>query len=683
MPNTKRALDPTPSILSRLAQHLAANHVSLSVDRPSESEAGKCALTRPPTFAELPRLVAVIGAGASHAGAGLPLAKPAAATLRAKVAARVDSRLIDEELERTVLQYRLNADDFETQLLVLSKFDRQTVLDGLGVLFNHRFKPTLCYEVLAHLLKHRCLDAVINFNFDELLDQSIEDEVGAGNYYRVVFDGDAPDDPRSWQDETGRFRLPLYIKPHGTASHKSSLRFTRGDYVLLPPEVRKLLEVLVVGAPVVLIAIGYAMESVEFNAIIEHASHTDSELYVFKRSPLDVDCDGLRRLYEKGGHCEVTDAASLEERMRQLWRAFAEQFTPPFRPRGITRHELIAEMFGAPVNRSNASVASPIRDDHYLRDRTCVELALAVAKSKGFITLSEVSESRAGHYFGLYKRANRADPLTLHSLCSSLGFSSPSYSREAMRLGDVGVAQGGNTKSLIVDGQWFERHGAELLCQRLGDQLSANRRKWLHLNRNKFTDAVRAMYDGEEVEIAFPGDGALSAYFRSPAKLSTFTSLRFHTQRLLAEKWDVLLVIAETAQWLLQESVRTILADKRFGLMVVLADDTHATALRHAFSGELIDLQVMPWWLHNQHMTLVLRRDEPIGGIYLERRLRASSIAPMLLDPADSKIAFDTFLAYSIKARMFSERRGELQITPEMVAKEREDLRQRLSKFRA
>ena len=41
-----------------------------------------------------------------------------------------------------------------------------------------RYYPGLAYEILAHLMKHGFIDAIINFNFDEVLDQAIEDELG-------------------------------------------------------------------------------------------------------------------------------------------------------------------------------------------------------------------------------------------------------------------------------------------------------------------------------------------------------------------------------------------------------------------------------------------------------------------------------------------------------------------------
>ena len=70
----------------------------------------------------------------------------------------------------------------------------------------------------------------------------------------------------------GRFRAPLYVKPHGTASHKSSMRFTRGDYFLLPENMRQLLLECLTRTDVTMIVIGFGMQSEEFSRLIATAA---------------------------------------------------------------------------------------------------------------------------------------------------------------------------------------------------------------------------------------------------------------------------------------------------------------------------------------------------------------------------------------------------------------------------
>ena len=245
MSSEMRNSDPIDELVTTLLE----NHIALSVPPPVYDKARSLLFKSPPPLpaSDVPptpsprAVIVVLGAGASADAAHLPLGKATADLLRQQLA--VPSKYFTHELERLSLQYRLKKTEFETQLLALSKFAGPRLLDELAAIFGRRFYAAETYELLAHLFKHRFIDCIINFNFDELLDQAIDDEVSRENYWRVVSDGDIPDDIVQMQDTQGygRFRAPLYVKPHGTASHKSSMRFTRGDYFLLPENMRQLL----------------------------------------------------------------------------------------------------------------------------------------------------------------------------------------------------------------------------------------------------------------------------------------------------------------------------------------------------------------------------------------------------------------------------------------------------------
>ena len=84
---------------------------------------------------------------------------------------------------------------------------------------------------------------------ERLLDQAIEEEVGAERYARIVRDGDWSRNLRADKEDPFWFDRPLYIKPHGTVSEPQSLRFTRDAYFALPADMTHLLRVLLEGAP--------------------------------------------------------------------------------------------------------------------------------------------------------------------------------------------------------------------------------------------------------------------------------------------------------------------------------------------------------------------------------------------------------------------------------------------------
>lgn len=186
--------------------------------------------------------------------------------------------------------------DFEGYLNILSStLPQETVREALGETYSFRHGGTLFYSLVAHLFKHRFIDVIINFNFDELLDEAIYEELGAEGFEMILADGDCR--PIDQLTDNGRLRRPLYIKPHGTVSHKSSLRFTKHQYHELPRDIRSLITELISCSPgekakiveesgvrpenwrVNLITAGFELKSMEFNEILANNLPKGSELY--------------------------------------------------------------------------------------------------------------------------------------------------------------------------------------------------------------------------------------------------------------------------------------------------------------------------------------------------------------------------------------------------------------------
>lgn len=204
--------------------------------------------------------------------------------------------------------------DFENFLYLLQSFfvngdDLRTELNDL---IGYRHSPSLFYEIIAHLLKHQFIDVVINFNFEEMLDQAIDQEIGKDNYHFVLSDGHSVSVEDLISDS--RIKRPVYIKPHGTYSHKSSLRFTKQHYLDMPEDISDMLSVILEGnrnatggeskknmdsddkpseagaAPgdnkefvdrVNLICVGFDMASIEFNRILNTKLPANSKIYHF------------------------------------------------------------------------------------------------------------------------------------------------------------------------------------------------------------------------------------------------------------------------------------------------------------------------------------------------------------------------------------------------------------------
>ena len=322
MPN-RQTRSSNQKILQRLGRDLAINHVKLSL---GNEDAGKekClkALLKKRKNHDLraTRTIVVVGAGASHSAypGVFPLGGKAIEHIERYFGKKKDndgSDWMDAMLQRAEqVETRINlpkltkSDDFETRLFSLSHFfPPSEVRRAIQLIYGHRTMPNLFYEIVAHLLKNRFVDGVINFNFDELLDQAVEEEVGMGQLHKILSDGDCV--PYADLLLNNRLRVPFYIKPHGTVSHKSSLRFTKEDYLNLPSDLEGLMEEIFSGEPLDpddrnpqlepqfrklhLIVAGFAMESIEFNRMLHRAIQklTDRglkvEITLLKRSRND------------------------------------------------------------------------------------------------------------------------------------------------------------------------------------------------------------------------------------------------------------------------------------------------------------------------------------------------------------------------------------------------------------
>jgi hypothetical protein len=597
-------------------------------------------------------VIVVIGAGASLDCVKLPVADETARIVTQRLGVRQD--YVDGELSRLSRQFRLDATEFETQMLALGKFEPHALRDALVSIFGRRFYVAECYEILAHLLKHRFIDTIINFNFDEILDQAIGDELEEGNYWRVVSDGDLPGS--SMRDLHARLRRPLYIKPHGTVSHASSLRFTREAYLLIPESINALISECLTSTPVTLVTVGFRMRSVEFQAIVDDAltkGAADIEVIAIDPSP-DV-LSAFQKIPEPKLHHYNPLPDGLARTFERLWEEVGCCFAKKDFTRGIQRHRLLAALFQDKPNRDVPEAERGIKLTNYLRDRALVELALAVAKAKGFVHVGQLAGSRAGRYLREYRNA-KSSRRTIYKLCEMLAMHPVGYSHDTLRLLPPS-RNGGDPQRLIVDPDEWDQEGRQRLVDALGTSLEDNSRQrtWARstAGQQMLNDVLDALYHGEEVEVISSRSSRRTLLFESPEELSSFAATRIYTRQLLQSHWDQLWCVAETGDWLGKDDVVEAAAARgNRSIAVIVADEARKRHLEEKYrtAGVKIWVVTLPWWLHNQHMTLAVRRT-PQRALFFERRLRSLAINPVGLErPADLNVIRETFLAYWAKA---------------------------------
>lgn len=698
------------------------------------------------------RVVILVGSGASK-DAGIKT------TLDTIKALKDHMNISDEflEYERQRLKDLFDVPDseidymgFELELQALTKFEPNKLEEKIKDIYKERHIPVFGYEILAHLLKHRYVDAIVNFNFDELLDQSIEDELMADDYFKIISDGDCPTELEEGKLK-GRCSLPAYIKPHGTASHRSTLRFTKEAYFRLPDGIKKAIESFcnTEGANVHLIVIGFSMLGSDLHRIILEQGikggeeHKLNIYYINWEKVLQEGNDPVKRgQYNKfsrffGGSISVEKYGNiidqrkeasvteeprlLDEVLGDIWNlVYTEKFKNSFKPRTIGRHYIVSQLLKRELldEGHNKNYLSELE---YFHDRVYLELLLSIARSKGIISIDNLGLAKK--YYDLYTKAlekeNKANsnkpinktkrneykkwPTRFLQFCKNICLDKHSYSHETFRIEDL--TQEGH---YIVKAKIFNKKIDDILNdqdkvftkktqKRLEGKIEyftgQTYRKGVFFSERPYYFSLKGAYtlntkgpkifkeylksllikryEGEEVQIYAtnkPNNYILEDGIRIPSILS----LNHHTNELLErEEWNVLLVIAESGEWLTKPFVEFSNKGNRV-VDLIIADETYKSKifsnLSDFFPFESPDkISTLPWWLHNQHISLFLEiskeEDEDsvskklVGAIYFRRDKRKTSINPVMFneskeikEESPEMALIDCFFSYKLKS---------------------------------
>lgn len=245
-------------VLAQVAEVLEAKHLRNSLSASARAELlqigdFQASLART-------RVVAVVGAGASS------MRYPRGSQLLEQVRNEFGDRYTARDID-LISDMSARRPGLETAFSAMSSPPSRghAVRTAIAEAFSTDRPTTLTYELIAHLLKHRYLDAVINFNFDELLDHSIRSESGEGEYRFVVSDRNT-DGVVADPDSAGY--IPLYIKPHGTASAPDSMRFTLEDYFSPSKSARELIARVLGSGPLLILNFGYGLADPDFCALL-------------------------------------------------------------------------------------------------------------------------------------------------------------------------------------------------------------------------------------------------------------------------------------------------------------------------------------------------------------------------------------------------------------------------------
>ena len=279
-------------------------------------------------------------------------------------------------------------------------------------------------------------------------------------------------------------------------------------------------------------------------------------------------------------------------------------------------------------------------------DRLRVELLLMAAKTKGkFNTYNLAHDFRISRYFrGNFSKSPSTGLQVFEQMVRDSRLFENVYGRHEL--------QGENYFLRETDGvfEFFKKIAADH-----GKNIDS---KDLHHMKNWYQEILKS----EEVEVVLP-DRKNDWQFMSPQPIYTLAELHQQTRDIfLNPRTNRLFLICETGEWLQSPWIQNIIQKRRelgwrdlqCELIRIRKSDFAplGTPLENSTPGEVIPLTKqpagppnpieLPWWEHNQHLTLAACDDEGsslilLSGIYFRRQLNNPSISPVYLDSQNDK----------------------------------------------
>jgi hypothetical protein len=691
--------------LHPLAEMLIARHINVSI--PDQELRRELFASNPELWKLCQRkfrCIAVVGAGAS--APVLDRGDDLASGLIEKF--NIGQASVEAEKERLARITAVDPSEFEAQLSAIGQTlgNSRRVRAAISDLYRVRHPTVLAYELLAHLLKHRFLDAIISMNFDELLDQSLDDELGIGEYERIVSDRDCVN---ANTDVSAPDYIPLYIKLHGTASEPESLRFTRESYYDSPVQVGTEAARLFQVPECVVLNIGFGMASFDLHRLLaipdrlwlfnlshdpmtkkarkairrERKSHGRTDKPAFHESPANE----KKRKQKKGDVSPLAKevdppssepiAGSSDRMMDELLDAIQDGVSSlkdgassavALRP--VERHRAVVSLLGPNSKPGKRLIKLPRSSEDprlsldpmaraakpdavkagYLLRRTILELALAMARGRGLVSIGTLAVDRSGMYYDEYRRHAGKDPFTWRDLYKLVGFSQNLEVPDVLEASDP-------LRSTDATGRSDEQNLYQRLLQPAAE-LKGKKDEWHELpqldvpgmvervlphivdsptdeHREILTEELQILKKGTEYELHSRDDRVCAKTFSSPIVLKTLSALDAYSFDLAKEgstsDGDTQIdVISETGDWLLERNSafkKHLKAVPTIRLIVAFLCDV--PKLYEQFEG--IEIAYQQPWHHNRHMAILRCRDQPKQAIYFARHHRTPYVTPVLV----------------------------------------------------
>lgn len=684
--------DTQDELLEELAAKLALNLIDVSTSLDEENILYQNILTDRQIWEHRikddrnhrERFIGIAGAGASNAATAyankencIPNAKEAHHIIRENITHDILEELFQNEQKRLDYYTRGGIEDFERAMMTMAKFVPDKVLKELELLCGNRYVPTLVYEVLAHLLKHRFLDVIINFNYDELLDTAIEEEIPDNEYKFIYSGGHCPDNLQSLKIDS-RIKQPIYIKCQGTISRPNSLRFTDEKSFLIEDAIVKHIKELIKGEinegrkdeclPINLIVFGFSMRNELFNQIIkDKLKENSSKITIWLFDTNDQFKKQVSNLFineteKKPNDLEIKfirlkDIGAMNDILLKLWEKIVSCFEVPYKPKGISRHQFVNRIFKGISPRDfyqDGYLDTDFARDYY-KDRFHVELAILLLESNGIIHTSQLSGNRAGRYFEKYWELN--EEANTHTYLNDFGlapFEDFMYDTFLLK-----------KKKLLQD----KRKAQDFILKKLRDVLSGPRKANMRGEAfNEISDYAKGVRSRRLLMVNPKYSGVHDYLFSSIKKqhiMNTSLAWIYNYRKNIEidlEKWDLMLTVTEEGGFLNYDLDSETFSHKQFEVILASYDSTTPEYIAQKPVGKMTNLLskrllYRPWWLHNKHMVILLNKDDDTGnwrkdwtirqGYYYSHRMLSRRVNPIKLTNTDDlKRLFFIFITY-------------------------------------
>lgn len=640
-------------------------------------------------------IIPFIGAGASYS-AGIPLGSDIRRSINDTFCSKEDGQsgklaeFIIHEAEsmygEKVVKKGIDVLDFFEYMSVISTFanGRAKIKSIVRNAIKKASKKPLCYELLAHLAKHRFIDHFMSLNFDELLDFSLRDEIPS-RLRKILGSEDLPG-PHFERDKDAPCFL---IKPFGSRE-KDKFKLEPSEVMQFGSESiwqfcldriftknrkgTKLEEI-------VLVLIGYAAAEPAFNALIGKLVDKEIPISIFNinvnltSGPLEQLKKNYPDLKVSYINSEADDGVSI---LVQIIQNKLEGQIKIKTKIPVSRHEIISQCMTFDQTE-NPNI------------RFITEVILQAVKSRGFFTVEAIGGIERIRRFSKY--------IARYSI------------NEMIKKGILRVSSNkkyGSSQKPINNNFWLQdfelntvemEKCAEYLMELWGITKENNNSppkniKYVDYNhiantykvekvefKQYLTEKLQEIRQGPEIEIRGERDSTDDWLFQNAVHISGILDLHKKTAEVFDHFLDQsdekieIFGVWSSGEWLFDENgfaykdygqkIIELIEQGKAKLKVVLIEphssdsDTISSATSANIQSSLFKLQQchkeyvkllkISWWRHNRKITIVKNRNDTMG-IYFKRKLASPLISPVYVEGEDCKVLEEMFQHYESKA---------------------------------